>query len=141
MRKALILTTVLLTGMPIAQAAQDYYKWTDENGVTHYSARKPHNQAAEVVSIQTGQRVAIPASGQTGAANSSSTETAGQAVDGARENLKDPERCKNAQENLETMRTNARVRMREESGVIRYLSDAEKAEKIREFEQAAAESC
>jgi hypothetical protein len=141
MRMVLILAAVLFTGIPLAQAAQDYYKWTDENGVTHYSARKPHNQAAEVISIKTGQRVAVPAPSQRSTSTGPSTETARQSSGGSGGNLKDPERCKNAQDNLETMRSNARVRMREENGEIRYLSEEEKAQKIQEFEKAMAESC
>jgi hypothetical protein len=141
MRMVLILTAVLITGIPIAQAAQDYYKWTDENGVTHYSARKPHNQAAEVISIKTGQRVAIPAANQTNTASGTSRGAASQPPAGSDESLKDRERCQTAQDNLETMRTNARVRMREENGEIRYLSEEEKAQKVQEFEKAMAESC
>jgi cytosine/adenosine deaminase-related metal-dependent hydrolase len=141
MRMVLILSAVLFTGIPVAQAAKDYYKWTDENGVTHYSARKPHDQTAEVISIRTGQRVVNPSS--TNAEQGTAAKPApGVAGNGAStENLKDPERCENARTNLETLRNNARVRMQNEDGEIYYLSEEEKAEKTAQFEKAVAESC
>lgn len=139
MRTVLILSAVLLVGMSAAHAARDYYKWTDESGVTHYSARKPHNREAEVISVRTGQPVATtPASTPR---NSTSQDPRTASTGETDTSLKDPERCETARNNLETLRNNAKVRMKDESGEIHYLSEEEKAEKIREFEEAARESC
>ncbi|MEX1033042.1 MAG: DUF4124 domain-containing protein [Cellvibrionaceae bacterium] len=151
MRIALLLALILSSGLSSmsALAAQDYYKWTDEEGVTHYSARRPHDQPAETISVTTGRRVERPANGEdTGGRGSNSGQnrnrqagangTAGSDQDQV---LKDPDRCEAARSNLEVLRNNARVRMQTEDGEIQYLSEEEKAQKVQEFEQAAAESC
>jgi hypothetical protein len=140
MRMVLILSAILVAGMPLANAATNYYKWTDENGVTHYSARKPHDREAEVIRVRSGQPIptAPAASASDRAPSAPQARNDSNAVTA---NLKDPERCETARDNLETLRTNARVRMKSEDGEIRYLSEEEKAEKTREFEKAVAESC
>lgn len=140
MRTAMLLSVILLAGLTSvpATAAKDYYKWTDDEGVTHYSARRPHDKDAEVIRVSTGERVSVPASSSSAAsgANSGSTQTSSTA-----ENMKDPERCEAARENLDVLRNNAKVRMRDENGDIHYLSEDEKAEKSREFQQAIDEAC
>lgn len=147
MRRAMLLTAMIAIGFSSvpAGAARDYYKWTDDEGVTHYSARPPHNRVAEVVSVTTGERTAVPASGSDSSQGSSAStpdtesDTQTAATDPAK--LKDPERCQNARDNLEVLSNNAKVRMRNESGDIHYLTEEEKAEKSREFQKAIDESC
>ncbi|MGQ9425497.1 DUF4124 domain-containing protein [Gilvimarinus sp. F26214L] len=123
-------------------AAKNYYKWTDEDGVTHYSARKPHDQSADVVSVATGRPAPASDSQAPSPDKARNDEPAGnnraQSESG---NLKDPERCEAARNNLEVLRNNAKVRMKDENGEIHYLSEEEKAEKSREFQQAVDESC
>lgn len=143
----LLVTASWLAGP--AQAAKDYYKWTDENGVTHYSARKPYNRDAEVVSVATGQSTPVQAAPSEGEDSTAGTGNAG--TDGSsgspspgqsqEQTLKDPERCKAARSNLEVLRTNAKVRMQSENGEIHHLSEEEKEKKVQEFQQAVEESC
>ncbi|MCW8196114.1 DUF4124 domain-containing protein [Proteobacteria bacterium 005FR1] len=140
MRMVLILSAILAAGMPLANAATNYYKWTDEKGVTHYSARKPHDREAEVIRVSSGQTVPAAAESKSQSAAKTVQAPRGGST-GPADNLKDPERCETARNNLETLRANARVRMKGEDGEIRYLSEEEKAEKTQEFEQAVAESC
>lgn len=143
MRTAMLLMLIIGTGLTsgVAIAAKDYYKWTDEEGVTHYSARKPHNRVSESISIRTGERTATPASSRSGNAEQA-RETASENTQTAEnQGLVDPERCEAARDNLKVLRDNAKVRMQDENGEIHYLSEAEKAEKTQEFQQAVDESC
>lgn len=142
MRTAMLLIFILAAGLTsvTALAAKDYYKWTDEEGVTHYSARKPYDRESESISIKTGEPSAVPANSarnteQARGTTSESNETAEE------QRLADPERCEAARSNLEVLRNNAKVRMKDENGEIHYLNEEEKAERMQEFQQAVDESC
>lgn len=145
MRRAMLLTAMLAIGFSSAPAgaAKDYYKWVDEDGVTHYSARPPYNRPSEIVSVTTGERSSVPAASATQNGSSSADGSASETRTAATESekIKDPLRCENARSNLEVLQNNAKVRMKDEEGNIHYLTQEEKAEKIRESQQAVEESC
>lgn len=127
-------------------AADDYYKWVDENGVTHYSARKPHGIESESVSVLTGQSRAQAQSndqaGSTAAGSGSGNNNGGgEGADQDPAANKDPERCRIAQENLRIMNENARIREKTDDGSFRYLSPEEIAERKKTSQQIANETC
>lgn len=142
-RSTIFLTAILAAGLisVAAVAAEDYYKWTDDEGVTHYSARKPHNREAEAISIRTGERSTVPTGSSSGEKQPSQRPAATENTETDNTKLVDPERCKVARSNLDVLRNNAKVRMKDENGEIHYLNEEEKAEKAREFQQAIDESC
>ena len=141
---ALLLATSLLS-LP-ALAAKTFYKWVDDEGVTHYSERKPMGTDAEAVSVSIGRSDPVTnaqtnvqgaqgnADGQT-AAGSNTEEVDPEA-------LKDPERCNIARKNLETMQNNNRIRMKDPAtGEYRFLSQQEKEQQMAESQKAIDESC
>ena len=140
-----ILTTVIIAGLISvpAYAAKNYYKWTDANGVTHYSARKPTDANAEVISVSTGlprddngQPVQVEDEGQGTAAEGQTQTAQAAAVDN-----KDPERCEAAKNNLKIINENARIRERAEDGSTRYLTPEEIEERKQRAEKIIEESC
>lgn len=150
---ALVSITVALLafGGTSAYAAKNYYKWVDENGVTHYSERKPHDRDAERISVATGRSAAPEASEASSNANSNAGNAASKASQGETPNTavaandavdtKDPERCAAARQNLKVLQENARVRLKAEDGSFRFLDENEKAEKAREAQDAINEAC
>ena len=132
-----------------AIAAKNYYKWTDANGVTHYSAQRPHDIESEAVSISSGRKI----SGDTSTENeSASTEKRNIKPAGTTEKdlapgetaevfEKDDERCKMAKGILETLKNYTRVRTQDENGEYKFLDDKEKAARTSEAQKAIKESC
>ena len=141
-RIRLLLVTVITAGLISvpAIAAKSYYKWIDEDGVTHYTARKPHDQESEAISVLTG----LPRgdNGQPIQLDDASTPPgAEQSAAEDPEANKDPERCDAAQKNLKILQENARIREKGLDGNFRYLSEEEKGQRKEMAEQAIAESC
>lgn len=116
--------------------ADKLYKWTDDKGVTHYSQHPAANVKNEVIIPKTGHSDPVtytaPTSTPTHNANSSAA---------AKASLKDPERCANARKNLDTLKTFARIKVKENNGEFRYLTPDEQKQKIGEANKAIEESC
>ncbi len=114
--------------------AEAVYKWTDAEGVTHFSAQPPADRQAQQIQVE-----APPPTGAAGA-----KEQPGKAADDGRpkdpaEGLAGPsaeelarqeeqrrQNCETAKRNLETLKTRAHVRIRDEkTGEDRYLTPEE----------------
>ncbi len=142
-----VLLATLMVGLSLsllsisASAAKSYYKWVDENGVTHYSARKPHDKESEVISVSTG--LPRDSSGQPiqidGGPENGNQQAA--AEDEDPEANKDPERCEAAKKNLEIINQNARIREKTEDGSFRILTPDEKNERKATAQQIIDEAC
>lgn len=117
-------------------AADNYYRWKDERGNMVVSDRPPE-ASIEYEVFSTGsnrfRRVspgegAVPAETSPRPGNrfrtSDSTGDSGGMDTVAVEVLpeKDPEICDRARQNLETLETAARIRVRDEAGELRYLT-------------------
>ena len=146
-RKSLTLT-LWLAGLPGLAMSASVYKWTDENGVTHFGDRQPVGSKAEQVNVRSGTSSAASDNRPTpqeqlenveerqAAAEEQRKETA---AEEARRKQREAN-CATARSNLEIIASNARIRV-EEDGEQRYLSPEEIAEKRAEFEEIAAENC
>lgn len=115
-------------------SAEDYYKWVDDQGVTHYGERPPKNTAASRGKTQTGHSAPTPYISNQDKENTAeaTSETA---------NQKDPERCKAAKSNLDIINTSPRIKVKGEDGEFSYLSQEEIAKRKQEALQAIKESC
>lgn len=125
------LMTVLTT---FTVSAEDYYKWVDDQGVTHYGERPPKNTTASKGKTQTGHSTHTPyvVTQDTEASATTATHT---------ENQKDPERCKAAKSNLDIINTSARIKVKGDDGEFSYLSPDEIAKRKQDAQQAVKESC
>lgn len=113
--------------------AEEYYKWVDEQGVTHYGEQAPKNTDASKGRTQTGHSTHTPYE-----VKEKATETASTA---STDGLKDPERCKSAKSNLDIINTSSRIKVKGDDGEFSYLSPDEIAKRKKEAQQAAKESC
>ena len=121
----------LLSAAWIPQAsAETYYRWKDDRGNPVHSDRPPPagidyeviNTGSKLVRRVEAEEGAVPATTRPTPSNEFTPEIS------EPEALveKNPEYCARAQANLETLRTNARVRIRDENGEYVYLSEEEK---------------
>jgi hypothetical protein len=146
-RKTLTLTLLLAVVPGIAMSAS-VYKWTDENGVTHFGDRQPTGAKAERVNVRSGTSSDAAGNRQSPQEQlqNMQEQQAGEAEqrqETAAEEARRKQReanCATAQSNLDVIDRNARIRV-EDNGEQRYLSEAEIAEKRAEFERIAEENC
>ncbi len=157
---AAFLTTMLLAAT--AGAAQ-FYKWTDDQGVTHYSEEAPPASAgkASEVKVRTklpsGAREAMDNQQKAGsdalkkdAANKDKSagkkdEKPQSAANAPKDDAKTPEqyaeKCKQLKENLATLQSRGRVREAEPDGSVRALSDEEKQQRQDETQRQIKAFC
>ena len=143
---AMILAVVPLM-VPQAATAASVYKWTDENGVTHFGDREPTGKQTERVNIRTGKISGDPRpkspQQQLEELETRKAKAAGQREESAAEKARRQQReanCETARSNLDILERNSRIRI-EENGEQRYLSPEEIQEQRQKFEDIASENC
>ncbi len=148
LRWALAIAFTFSTGSSLAAK---YYKWVDENGVTHYSAQPPAAGEGEVIKVKSGA--------------SSDKDQAMKRLEERREKLQqdaenraNPEkdlqaeadrlnkeavqkRCENTRKNLKIMTESARVRELGPDGEGRVLPEEERQKRITEAQEFIKENC
>lgn len=138
------LTIAALFGALLATPvmAAQFYKWSDEQGVTHYSESPPPETAkgATEVKVQTrtpsGSEAAVEnLQKQREAATKSLTDaekkkTPGKTSPAKADKSEYAERCKKLQANLATMESSGRVSEPDENGEKRYLTEEEKNKRM-----------
>lgn len=146
-RKTLMLTLLIAVAPSMAMSAS-VYKWTDDNGVTHYGDRQPVGANSETVNVRSGtssgsdsgrsspQQRLDELQEQQQKKTDREDETA---VETARRKQREAN-CETARANLNVIESNARIRV-EEDGEQRYLAPEEIAEQKVKFEKVVAENC
>lgn len=133
MNYRVILGCCLLISLSQGAFAAKVYTWTDENGVTHYGEHPPKGVNAKKINARTGHSEPTP--------TPETPEAAPETAQPAAPNFKDPERCEAARKNLDTLTSNARIKIPDENGNMRYLTDDEREGKVTETEKIIEESC
>lgn len=128
-------STLLMIAATAPVSADNYYKWVDEQGITHYGERPPKNTTSSKGKTQTGHsEPSTYTSVKKEVEKVAEKET-------PKQDLKDPERCAAAKNNLETIRTSARIKVKGDDGQFRYLNQAEIQERKQKAQKAVQESC
>ncbi|MDL0433427.1 DUF4124 domain-containing protein [Marinobacter sp. TBZ242] len=146
MNRKILTLAVLLAVAPTMSSAASVYKWTDEEGVTHFGDRQPTGQQAESVSIRTGKRSENNRQSpqeRVEALENREAENAERQKETAQEEARRKQReanCETARSNLSILKRNSRIRV-EEDGEQRYLSEEEIEEQRKKFEEIAEENC
>lgn len=107
-----------------------YYRWLDERGQSVHSDRPPPKGVDYEVVSTGAASVVRPVDGESGAVPKEITPRVGnefEAVNKKQEIEKNPEYCARARENLSRLDTDARIRMRNDKGEVRYLDEEERA--------------
>ncbi|MEC9040486.1 MAG: DUF4124 domain-containing protein [Pseudomonadota bacterium] len=148
MNRKILLLTVLMAAAPGLATSASVYKWTDENGVTHFGDRQPTGRNAEQVNVRSGtiqgagvqrrsaQEQLDELQEQQAAEQQQREESA---VEEARRKQREAN-CGTARSNLEVINNNARIRV-EENGETRYLSPEEIEQQRQKFQEIADENC
>lgn len=148
MNNKILTLATLLALSPAMSLGASVYKWTDENGVTHFGDRQPTGQSTEQVDIRTGGPSGNQATRRSPQEQMEDIEEGQQqerqnaeetAVEEARRKQREAN-CETARSNLKILNQNSRIRV-EEEGEQRYLSPEEIEEKRQEFQEAEEEYC
>jgi hypothetical protein len=142
----LLLLAAVGFGSPSALAERGYYKWVDARGNPQHSDRPPPPGVEyEFVSTETGLRRRVVQEDREGGESSApAMPTAASPPSTAAEQQvaieKDPALCDKARANLDTLNSNARVRIRD-GDEIRYLTEEEKDIQRRKAQDLIAVHC
>lgn len=143
--KYLIITSLLML-FSTSALCQKIYKWTDANGVTHYSSQ-PHENAAE---FRVGTAVPEPATEPSAAATPEQPAAEPEPAPAADEQPTYSEReiraeerrvCEQARRNVATIESRPRIRESGPDGEIRYLSDEERQAKLDQSQTLVDKYC
>jgi hypothetical protein len=140
--------------------AGQFYKWTDAQGVTHYTEEPPPASAtgASEVKVSTklpsgSQPAAAATAKKPGDKGGKSGATATGKKDGKTPAAGDKpaaddkvpgqyaEKCKTLQANLQAMQEHARVKVADEKGETRVLTDEEKQSQLDETQRSIKAFC
>ena len=146
-RKPLMLTLLIAVAPGMAMSAS-VYKWTDENGITHFGDRQPVGSNSETVNVRSGTSSSAATNRPSpqkrlGEFQEQQQKEADREKETAVEAARRKQRvanCESARSNLKVIDSNARIRI-EENGEMRYLDPEEIAEQREKLEEIAAENC
>lgn len=147
---AAFLGTLLLATS--AQAAQ-FYKWTDEQGVTHYSADPPPKSVGNASEVKVKTR--LPADSEAATSNLEKQRADSKKADKAAPKKDDAapaaatkpsqeryaEKCKNLQSDLKTMEEHARISVTDDKGEVRSLTEEEKQQRVDDTKRQVKAFC
>ncbi|XOZ33476.1 DUF4124 domain-containing protein [Halomonadaceae bacterium KBTZ08] len=145
----LTLFIALLIALP---ASAEIYRWTDDNGETHFGSTPPTGVDAQPVSATTTNAISnanAPLEGGKDGKADAQPQNASDETGDQQENSEEMEKqrqakreenCKKTQKALKTLKNNARVQVKED-GKRRFLSPKEKEAKRKEYEQLRDKYC
>ncbi len=149
-RKTLFLVSALCLTLTLATGAQagKFYKWLDEDGVTHYGENPPDTETATVINVKSGassdQQQAIDRleAQRKAAADEAKADVPTEEDEIERRNREImANNCKIQRSNLGQLKANRRVKTTDENGEVRYLDEQEIAQRIKEVQQYLDENC
>jgi len=139
---AIALTFFSLTG---ALCAGEVYKWTDQDGLIHYSDKKPANATSKNIKIKSGKSSGTRISPQNQAQTLNETKSEQLALQAQK--LQDDTykrendaRCQTLRDNLVKFNENSRIKTKE-NGELRYLTPEEINNKRVQYEKILKDDC
>lgn len=144
---------VLALTLSSASLADEFYKWVDENGVTHYTQTPPKQPGVSSQKIRASgttvnQEEAAKAKQRLQSSRSSFQTSAEQRAitEGLEEEekekaLKMAKYCEDARKNLKVLNEHARIREKGKDGEYRVLSEEEKQAKVARNQKHVKEYC
>jgi hypothetical protein len=138
---------LLLAMVPAMANATVVYKWTDADGVTHFGDRQPTGTQAEQISVKSGQSNLVNSNSsaqqqlneleqrQRAASEESRAFDAAATRQAQRKT-----NCDAAQQNLEIISNNSRIRITE-NGEQRFLTPDEVSQQKQTYEDIVEQNC
>lgn len=133
------LAALLIAGSIHPAVGREFFRWVDDEGVTHYSAQPPRDRPAVKVHASNTQ-VEVDDQPDTAASDDQGQADTAAGSEAIAVAQKDPERCAAALKNIKTLTERPRIRIKE-NGEYRYLTADEVADKLRMAEQVRDEEC
>ncbi|WP_018405157.1 DUF4124 domain-containing protein [Marinobacter gelidimuriae] len=138
---------LLLAMVPAMANATAVYKWTDADGVTHFGDRQPTGTQAEQISVRSGQSNFVN-SNSSAQQQVNELEQRQQAASeesrafdaAATRQAQRKTNCAVAQQNLEIISNNARIRITE-GGEQRFLTPDEVSQQKQTYEDIVEQNC
>lgn len=125
----LALCAAMLASSVPTSAQQVYYRWINERGHPMLSDRPPP-KGIDYEVISTGSKFKRPVDAEEGAVPPEVEPSPGNDFEKVateeKKVEKNPEFCQRARDNLETLNTSARIKMRNEAGELAYIDEEEK---------------
>lgn len=158
----LMIAALLMSGNATAAAEEEYYTWIDENGITNYAERNPQGYEARYVTAdeqrfgyQTGREEEAPEPSLEAPAEDdaeeATTEELNRDVDAeiaAEKQRIDREiaaakksNCNIGKLNLAQLTNYNRIKIKDDDGQVRVLSDEEKQSRIDRARATIRENC
>lgn len=147
-------TAILLMMTAVGLNAATYYKWTDSNGVPHYSQFAPTNGVdLRKVQVINTRELGSPAAAAAATAGTSDGPASTpmtpeqkkiaelEAQNKAQQQQQDKERCKALQNNLANLNVGGRVYEMDNKGERKYLDGREIELKRQKVAQAISQYC
>ena len=135
---------------PAQLCAESIYRWVDDEGVTHFTARPPKNRESTLISSKKRGARQTRSSDAPSVEPSSDSDPKTQAAQTAAEEgqrlrtgpseQERREACKRARANLELLEGGRRVQV-EEGDSFRYLTEAEQAERLEQARRIRDRAC
>lgn len=139
-----VLPTLFAVGVMVVQplaAAERTYKWVDEKGQVHYGGTPPPGIKAEQIAGPPPPPTGTKADG--GAASAKQLEKKPAANGGANDSTSelDKAQCELSKKNLETLKSQSRISIKNTDGSTRVMPEEERAEQIRKAEENVKNFC
>ncbi len=147
-------TAIILMMTAVGLNAATYYKWTDSNGVPHYSQFAPTNGVdLKKVQVINTRELGSPAATATASTNATGTAASAtmspeqkriaelEAQNKAQQQQQDKERCKALQNNLSNLNVGGRVYEMDNKGERKYLDGREIELRRQKVAQAISQYC
>ena len=143
--KCTLVALCVATGLNILNAAagEAYYRWVDERGNPMHSDRPPP-KGTDYEVITTGSSFKREVDAQEGAVPLEVKPSPSNNFEVAKEEpsiKKNPEYCARARDNLTQLNTRARIRIRDDQGEVKYLSEEEKTAARTKAQEAITAYC
>ena len=139
-----------LASVSVSYGAEEFYKWVDKNGVTHYGKKPPENQkdASKVKAFTktssdqeaSRQRLKTIREGLKSDLEARNTPSENADVEEQNQKIRE-ENCKIAKNRLKTLQENARVRQKKENGEYEVISEESRQKRIKESEELIQKYC
>lgn len=129
---ALAALLAALTAQPQAVAQETIYKWMDEEGVVHYTARPPEGIDYEVVDVRNSDQSGDQSSGAEGESGDDGASASSVPPEQPEMAASEPdpemvaERCEQARRNVENLTQRSNVLIAGDDGERRQITDEER---------------
>lgn len=144
--KFLVISALLATLAGSLQA-QEMYKWTDENGVVHFSDKKPAGRDVEAQNVPSGPPLqganpyAQEPADEASAGQQRREEIASANQQAREQNQKKQAQCANWQSEVDRLEPNRRVFYENEKGETVRMDDVERVNQVAQLKSQIARFC